>query len=468
MTQDVRTQVAGFLRAHELAGSTLVVAVSGGPDSVCLLHVLAGLREEMGLTLHVAHLDHGLRAESEADARYVKSLATRLGLSCSVWRADVRACQMEHRMSLEEAAREVRYRFLAQVAQDVGTRFVVTGHTTSDNVETVLLHLVRGTGVRGLAGLRPLTDWTMGKVKITVARPLLGVSRAETEAYCEQYDLRPHLDATNLSLAPLRNRVRLKLLPLLRSYNPAVDNALQRLAVAAGSETEFLDLAARGLWSKVAKRQEGVVILHKARFCQLHPALQRHLLRQAIDGMRGSLKDIELRHIEDILGSLSLPAGRRLDLPYGLVFVVGYDRYWLGYPEAIPCPFPPLAGEYPLQVPGITTLPGWQVVAQFVQGLPPDNVHGLVAYADADRVGEGLAVRGWKRGDRFQPLGLGHEKKVGEFLIDEKVPRHWRPHIPIVVAPAQIVWVAGYRLDERAKVTPATKRVLRLEFERLT
>ncbi|MCK5577050.1 MAG: tRNA lysidine(34) synthetase TilS, partial [Dehalococcoidales bacterium] len=216
-------RVSYFVREQRLIPreQKLVVAVSGGPDSVCLLHVLVKLQKELDIKLHVAHLNHQLRgAESEADARYVADLAHRLDIPASIERRDVKAYQAQHRVSLEEAAREVRYTFLAQVAESVGAERAAVGHTIDDHVETILMHLIRGSGTRGLKGLQPLSRWQPSGVSLAVIRPLLWLSREETADYCRSHQLSPCLDASNLSLSSLRNRIRHQLLPQLQSYNP--------------------------------------------------------------------------------------------------------------------------------------------------------------------------------------------------------------------------------------------------------
>ena len=193
--------------------------MSGGPDSVCLLHILHKLRRELGITLHVAHLDHQLRGtESETDARYVADLARQLDLPSTAESRDVQSYQCRQRLSPEEAAREVRYTFLAQVADTIGTDRVAVGHTVDDHIETILMHLIRGTGTRGLRGLQPKSQWQHLVSSLTVIRPLLPVSRQEIEDYCQQYRLMPRIDTSNLSLSPLRNRIRQQLVPLLQSY----------------------------------------------------------------------------------------------------------------------------------------------------------------------------------------------------------------------------------------------------------
>ena len=466
-------RVACFIREHHLVpdGSCLLVAVSGGPDSTCLLHILVGLRQELGIRLHVAHLDHQLRGtESEADADYVAQLAHRLEVPATIDRRDAKAHQQKKRISLEEAAREVRYHFLADTASSIGASRVATGHTLDDQVETILMHLVRGTGTHGLQGLKPSSEWRLNEKRFTVVRPLLKVSRQETADYCQSYQLVPRLDTTNLSLSPLRNRIRHQLLPLLKSYNPRVAEALLRTSAITAEEIAFLDEEVGRLWAEIVQRQEGVLILDKDRFYSLHLALKQHLLRAAIEELLGSLKDIETRHIEEIIAALDKPSGKQISLPGGLVFAIEYDRYLLGAEPVSLCPFPVLEGEFALKVPGETWLPGWQVEATIVE---PSLIKGIglinndfIAYFDLDKAGNKLKMRSRRPGDRFQPLGLAQPKKLNEFMIDAKIPRAWRVHIPVVCSPTHILWLVGWRIDDRVKVTESTKQVLRLQFRR--
>ncbi|MDD4874732.1 MAG: tRNA lysidine(34) synthetase TilS, partial [Dehalococcoidales bacterium] len=221
----IEDRVDRFIREKIMVstGSCLLLAVSGGADSTCLLHLMVYLKERLGIRLHVAHLDHQLRGEeSVADAVYVIELAHRLGVPVTVSKADVKGYQKKHRLSMEEAAREVRYTFLAETAGAVGAEAIATGHTLDDRVETILLHIIRGTGIHGLTGLKPKSRRRLNGKTVDIIRPILEISRSETEEYCRKNNLVPRLDSTNLSLPPLRNRVRRKLIPLLKSYNPGV------------------------------------------------------------------------------------------------------------------------------------------------------------------------------------------------------------------------------------------------------
>jgi len=463
-------RVSRFITEHHLLPKRgkLVVAVSGGPDSVCLLHILHGLQDKSGIMLHVAHLNHELRgAESDADAQYVADLARRLGLPATVEQHDARAYQRSRRLSLEEAARELRYNFLAEVAQTAGSDAVAVGHTLDDHIETILMHLIRGSGTRGLRGLQPSSTWHSGDVALTVIRPLLETSRKETAAYCRRHRLKPRLDTSNLSLSPLRNRIRQQLIPLLQSYNPQVTDALLRTARIAADDLAALEEVALKLGGNIVTERRKTIILDRERFMNLPPALQRHLLRASVEKLLGNLMDIESRHIEEIMAALPRPAGKVITLPDGLVFTIEYDRYLLGRDPAALSPFPALEKEYALKVPGTTALPGWQVVASIIRREQiVKEGDSYTACFDLDRTGDKLTIRPRRPGDRFQPLGMSQPKKLNEFMIDRKIPQAWRRRIPIVCSPEQIIWVVGWRLDERARVSEGTGQVLRLKFVR--
>ncbi len=462
-----------FIRENNLVkpGEVLLAGVSGGPDSTCLILILNELKDKLGIKLHVAHLNHGLRgAEAEADAQFVANLAAKLGLPVTIERQDVKAYERARQMSLEEAAREVRYTFFAELALRIGATKVAVGHTLNDHTETVLMHLVRGSGTRGLTGLRPSNLWRSQGKSITVIRPLLEISREETEDYCRNCGLTPRTDTTNLSLSTLRNRLRLELLPLLRQYNPEIKEALSRTAKIASDDIALIDEKTSEVASEVAQKTGDAVILNREKLSKLPQALKRSLLRWAIEELIGDVREIELTHIEDIMDVLRKPAGKSINLPRGLTFTNEYGRHILSKDASALSPYPPLEGEFPIKIPGETVIPGWRIKAELVSrekvkdtGITDDP---SIAYLDADKVGMTLVVRSRRRGDRFQPLGMSEMKKVGEFMIDAKVSRQMRRGVPIVVSPSQTIWLVGLRIDERVKVSEKTKRILRLRFER--
>jgi len=480
---ELELKVKDFIQRNRLVlcGQVVVVGVSGGADSVCLVNVLANWQKALDIKLHIAHLNHQLRGdESESDAEYVFSLASNLGIPASIGKYDVAAYRTERNCSVEEAARELRYDFLSGVATEVGASRIAIGHTRDDQVETILMHILRGAGTSGLRGIKPFSPipfcHSESKTKnlgLLVIRPLLGIKREETISYCQENKLEPRVDSSNLSLFFFRNRVRLELLPLLREYNPNVDNALLRLAEIAGDDVSFLEQQAFQLWDKVARREGNVVYLDKRKTNALPVALQRQLIRLAVDRALGDTRDVEANHIEAIRSLLSKPVGRRISLPHGLVCRGEYEEVVLGLSSPLPCPFPAFHGEFPVEVPGETILPGWSVTAGIFSAIASEakksqqKGRSFVAEFDLQRAGAELFVRKRQPGDRFQPLGMDMPKKVQKFMVDAKIPIAWRESIPMVCSPQQILWVVGWRIDDRVKVTEDTREILRLEFIKL-
>lgn len=494
----VESRVLAFIERHRLivGDETVVVGVSGGADSLCLLQILNRWHARLGIGLHIAHLNHQLRgAESEGDAEYVSALAASLAVPVTIGREDVAAYGVERACSLEEAARELRYRFLVRVAGEVGACRVAVGHTRDDQVETILMHVLRGTGTSGLRGLlpcRPLTSVGQEGViqpgDALLIRPLLEVGREDTVQYCCEQHLDPRVDVSNLSLSFLRNRLRLQLLPALREYNPAVDRALLRLADVSREDIAFIELHASRLWDEVASEGSGVVRLDAVKIANSPVALQRQLVRMGLGRVVGDVRDIDINHVEAVRGLLERPVGKRLCLPHGLICWREYDRLTIGRlppddsaaaerPWTIPVPFPRLEGEHSLNVPGETVLPGWRVKASVLGRQEIASLSSSIAAAgeeegcchfvadfDMQRTAGNLFVRARRPGDRFYPLGMNMSKKLQDFMVDVRVPRSWRDHIPIVSSEQHIVWVVGWRIDERSKVTMETEHVLRLEF----
>ena len=453
-------------------GATVVAAVSGGADSLCLLGTLDALRRR-GIPsapgrIVVAHLDHRLRgAEGEADAAFVAELAAALGLECVVGREEVAALARREKRSLEDAARRARYAFLRRVADEVGAERIVTGHTRDDQAETVLMHLLRGGGLAGLAGMAPLAG--------DIARPLLDVTRAETEAYCAARGWTPRHDASNDDPAFLRNRVRLTLLPLLERENPHLRDTLARNAALIAADAAYLDALARDAWDRTVTSSSGDAISFDLAALQALPSpLRTRLLREAQRRLTGDEGEgLEARHVEAAGEYIqSGQSGAARELPGGLRMV--RDRETLTMARAPHADRDrdgdtPLIEPVALPVPGEVALPELDLRLRArlldAEDLPKGALRGderNVAYAAADQIGQMLTVREWRPGDRFRPLGMAHEKKLQDYFTDAHVPRAARAHIPLVLDGERVIWVAGRRLDDRVRVTPQTRRVLEL------
>jgi tRNA(Ile)-lysidine synthase len=481
--QQVEEKIARAVEQGALwvPGETVVVAVSGGADSLCLLHALHTLQPRHGGQLHVAHLDHGFRgAAAAAEAAGVVGVAHALRLPVTAGMADVPTLMEQEHLSAEEAARRVRYRFLAGVAAAEDASAIALGHTADDQAETVLMHLLRGAGLVGLRGMRPaapLAPWMEEDLFLThplqLVRPLLGLTRAETEGYCAACGLVPAQDDWNQDPRFLRVRLRQEVLPLLETINPRVREALLRLAELAAWQEEDLEAMLAAHWPALATGAGELVRLDLAGWCRLPWTLRLQALRRAVREVRG--------HLEDLGWEAAVGAGRLDELPVGsevalvedVVARREYDEIAVGRQSDLAgaIPWPELGAErVSLEVPGRTALPGGHTLQAEVlacEEVDWARAGGCEAWLDADACGPRLWLRTRRPGDRFQPLGMEGQKKLQDFFVDEKVPRNERERVPLVVSPHGIVWVVGYRPDERFRLRPETRRVLHLRFQQV-
>ena len=440
-------------------GERLLVAVSGGPDSLSLLHWLWSQQDAQRFeAVEAAHLDHGLRGEeSAAEAAWVAGWCAERSIPCHIGLADVGALRREQKVSKQEAARAARYAFLEEIAVQIQATAIATAHTQDDQAETVLMHILRGTGLDGLRGIPAKRGLFI--------RPWLGVSRAEIEAYCLLHGLDPRRDPSNLSAeAYTRNRVRLELLPHLeREYNPGVRAALLRLSEIATRDLDYLQAQADAARSGATRERDIFrLVLDRPILARLHPALLRHVLRRAIADLRGTGEGLTYDHVEQACRALAAPAPRAfaLTLPYPLCTVRIKDETLTLTLANVPASLADVA--VPLPFPGTAILP--QTERHIQASFDPVSEALLTAELDADTLqGDTLTLRNWRHGDRLDPLGMGgRHKKVSDIFSDAKVPRDARKSVPIVADEAGILWVVGHCVAERAKVTPETRRRLYL------
>lgn len=459
-------------RAMCRPGDLVLVAVSGGPDSVALVHALHRLSAELSITLHLFHLNHGLRgSESEEDAQYVRMLADRLALPATLM--SVRPDELRnHPGGLQAGARAARYREMEAVATQLGAACVALGHNMEDQAETVLMRLLRGTGSHGLAGIPPVRR----QKHLTYIRPLLGVSRAEIDRYCTEHGLEPRHDASNRKPDYLRNRIRLELIPHLReTYNPALVHNLADMAAILREENIFLDQLALEAMERSRAPGEGLVL--QSRVLLREPlAISRRLMRLAARELMGPEYDLPYDAVERILQEAADDQGSRaLHLPGGLRVFVEYDLCRMTLIDADSDRSfhkaqwqVPLSGEVTVTELGLRL----QAVpdAQDSTRGHPDRKHmgmqhpdGLLeALLDLDALPGPLLVRTRRPGDRIWPVGMEGSQKLQDILVDQKLPRRQRDRVPVLVAGDQVVWAIGYRLDRRFLAGPSTQRRLLL------
>ena len=470
----VESRVAAALERADYAGSgtLLLVAVSGGPDSMALLHCLVRLRESLGIRLHVAHLNHNFREEADEDARFVAATARTLGIPCSVGKADPTAYQKEAGISsFEEAAREVRYGYLAGIASEIGAQAVALGHTEDDLAESVLMHIIRGSGLHGLRGMAELSMWKGrdGTQSVALFRPLLEVTKQQTAEYCRTLGVSFRADPANRLLRFTRNRVRQQLLPELATYNPRISQALARLSRATGLETDFIDREVDKLWPVIAIEDGDRTFLDVNLLASLHPFMQRMVLRRAYHQRAGDTRRLGEAHLKAMVEFITARAGKRLALPRGLWFHSDHGKIVLSRNAEAPCPFPSLDGVFdlalsPTRAERVTEIPGWHISICLVDSPEALSDDPYKAFFDATALGDMVRLRARAPGDRFQPLGMPETKKLQDFYVDEKVPQAWRDRIPLLTTERGIAWVVGYRVAEWARVQADSQRVHQVRF----
>ena len=466
--------VLRYVKRHNLvpSGETVLAGVSGGADSTALLLLLVALAPKLHIDVRAAYFDHRLRGKraSEREFRAVSALAKSLGVPLSTGAGDVRAYSRERRIGIEEAARELRYAFLARAARECRARTVAVGHTADDQVETVLMHILRGSGLAGLAGMAPLSGWPTDAADgrdLTLVRPLLETRRSQTETYCREAGFSPLEDVTNRSPRFRRNVIRHQLLPLLREHVRGVDAAILRLGRAAATERQPIEEAAEQALAQAGSMEEGVARLSRLALRDMPAGLLPQVMRLAASRLLGDARDIGERHLVAMSAAVQKPAGTELNLPRGLHLRVDYEEVVLTTKEAGPA-YEALPVEgVELAVPGDTGVGGWRIEASVRDGEEPvTSADRWEARMDAGSIRGGLVARRRRPGDRFRPLGAPGEKKLQDVFVDTKVPRRERDSLPVVCDDAGIAWVAGYRVAERVKVTELTRRVLRLRAER--
>jgi tRNA(Ile)-lysidine synthase len=442
-----------------------VVGVSGGPDSVALLHLL---RQIVGPErLVAAHLNHSLRPTAAADAYFVAQTAAVWQIPFTQQTEDVAALARQAGLSLEAAGRQARYAFLAEVARERDAPLIAVGHHADDQVETLLLHLLRGTGLDGLRGMELIRPLPQAPDRLLL-RPLLHSSRDAIEAYCRENQLQPRRDETNSDTRFRRNRLRHELLPQLVEYNPQVKRHLRQMAAIVAADLALLDDLTAAAWPAVLVEQaDGWLALDRSLWQAQPLALRRRLLRRALRQLAPQV-EIGFRSLEQARLLAEAPSsGTTAVFSEQIQFEVGYERLRLRRQTAVISPrAPQLAGPepLPLPVPGQVELAaGWWLETAVLDPFDPAAIHKnpdpWTVFLDAERVGT-LRLRPRRPGERMQPLGLnGRSAKLKEIMVNRKIPAGLRRRWPLLVNDHHPLWLVGHLLDERARVTAATRRV---------
>ena len=469
---DIRTRVAQFIAEHRLLepGERVVVGLSGGPDSLALFVLM----QELGYAPIAAHLDHSLRAESADEARGVAQMIAGWGGEFHHQRADVAgAARREHR-SLEEAARRMRYQFLAATALECGCRTVAVGHTADDQAETVLLHLLRGTGVSGLRGMLPAVDLhqvqrDVSPGRVRLVRPLLCLTRDESTRTCLARGLVARSDPSNEDLAFLRNRIRHQLLPNLETYNPAIRRLLVQTAQLMGTHSRLLELAIeRGLQTCTPPLASGTLWIDRAEFAMLPEAVRQGVAREALAQTLGGREDIALRHALSLVHFLANPphSGHAHLMKTVHIYSAG-PRLYVSR-EHDPSRTAPPSPQWIETVPGQVQAQAFSASIEFdLTPPPPKTERGTDAWSawiDFDRVHLPLCLRAAVPADRIWPLGAPQEMRLSDFLARQHVPQFLRRLQPVLADDMRVVWVPGLRIHHEVRLSDRSQRALRVRW----
>lgn len=456
----------------------IVVGVSGGPDSIALLHLLVELNRshEWQLDLHIAHLNHQVRLDdADQDAAFVQATADQLSIPCTIESRDIPAFAKEQSISLEEAGRQERYAFFGRVCLRTGAKTIAVGHHADDNAETILHRIFRGTGLRGLGGIPPTRSLTPGS-EVRIVRPLLKFTRQSILNYLADAGVDYREDHTNEFDEPMRNRIRNKIIPLIEAeVNSQVREALVRLSEQAQWLQEFLgETVQRTFNTLIISHTDQEIILNANVLSRKSRIVQTELIRMAYRSFGLGEQDLAFTHLVSVLDIIADPAsGKQANLPGGMTIEKRYHQLIFSLPSDEPRET--IAPEIAVHLPGLTLLPirRLEIECTFIDVSPaeiPKLRHSgspMEEYVDANAVRPPLVVRSRRSGERFFPLGAPGSKKLADFLTDSKVVPQQREKIAVLCDHLGPIWVIGHRIDDRVKLTELTRKVLHLRAKSL-
>lgn len=461
-------KVAGFIKRNNLIspGDRIVVGFSGGADSMVLLHILNNLKDKLGFEVSAAaHINHGLRgAHAKEDADFCERICKMWNVPFYLKEADVNSVAQSLSLSVEEAGRKVRYSFFNEVLEKTDSNKLATAHHKNDQAETILYNLIRGTGVRGFGGIKPIRDNCF-------IRPLLCAAREEIESYILKNNLEYRIDLTNDEVIYTRNRIRHELIPYIRdNFNSGIIDALDRMGQVAREEDEFLtDYCSKQITQYVSVKDNRVGL--SLSFLDNPPAIKKRLLRAAVEKLKKGLKDISYKHIEDgIRLAEESQSGSKIVLPENICIFKNFDTIDI-YEVSDEKPIDSF--DFSIPAPGLVHLDSLNTTIEtsVLSGDQIKNINPggdpLSVFIDKAKVKGQLRVRQRKNGDRFMPFGLTGTKKLKDYFIEKKVPRYERDCIPLVVDDENIVWVVGYSISDLYRIDKNTTEIINIKYKKM-
>lgn len=447
----------------------VVVGLSGGYDSVCLLHVLHSLSETLQIKLYAVHINHMLRGiEANADEHYAAELCRELGIPFLAMHVDVGAIAEERGISLEEAGRDVRYSEFYKYSQTVGAAKIAVAHNKNDQAETVMMHIIRGCATAGLVGMK----YKRG----IIIRPILDITRAEIENYCREAGLSPRTDSSNLTEEFARNRVRLGLFPYINeSFGINMVDSLCRLSAHAAEDNIFIDKCAQDAYNDVISNiKVGMIEMEAEKLSSLAPAIRNRVFKLAIVHVAGSstgISSIHYRSLAELV--IKGKTGAQAELPGGIRAIYSYGILKITDPGAVPMNAEPVDFCSILNIPGTIWIPelNAEVTATIQSYNHIDNYRSLgynpfMQFFDYEMMNKGINIRNRQKGDVFKPLKSNGTKRLKEYFIDSKIPREQRDKMPLLCIDNEVIWIIGDKISDKFRVTENTKSVVKIEYNR--
>ncbi|MEG0250762.1 MAG: tRNA lysidine(34) synthetase TilS [Peptostreptococcus sp.] len=438
----------------------IVVALSGGPDSVCLLHVLHRMSKEMNLKVYAAHLNHQIRGlDAYVDSLYVMRICESLEVPCFIRAIDVPKFCDENKMGLEDGARMLRYDIFEEIRERVGADKIAIGHNQNDQAETVLMRVMRGTGLQGLRGIEYKRDEN-------IIRPILDISREEIEKYCEEYELSPRIDATNLEAIYSRNKIRLKLLPYMKEeFNENIIESIVRMSNNIKVDSDYIDSQVKIAYEEAAKSYEDGVYIFTDILKNMHKAIQSRIVIEAIKKVMGNAKSIDKKHINDVLKLISdTKKSKKINLPKGL-FAYRFNDYIMITKKKIN--FENIEFSYNLELGKDIYID--EIAKTFkskvieASEFDIDSMEEGCQYIDFGKIKGNLTLRNKRQGDKIRLQG--GTKKIKELFIGMKIPREDRSLVPLIVDEGIVISVCGYRINADYKINDDTEKILKFTLE---
>lgn len=469
-------KVKDFIEQNSMIekGDRIVLGVSGGADSVCLLYMLSEICSKQQIPLIVVHINHGIRGEdAKRDEQFVAKLCRELKLEYEIFTANVVQIAKTENLSEEEAGRKVRYEAFFQVCKDKKCNKIAIAHNKNDVAETVLFHLFRGTGIRGLSGIQPISTRRIEGSEITIIRPLLCLERKEIEEYLKERNISYQIDATNLTDAYSRNKIRNQILPYaMNEINPNAIAHITQMASQLKEIENFINLQVDLRYSLLTNNTEnGRIAIDVNAFNHEDIIIQKGIIRKVIEKLAGGLKDLEAIHVEQVLSLASKQVGKQINLPYGIVAVRDYDRILLGIGQNIIEETDEIAIKpIVIEKPGKYYLPMLHKFLEIsiihhekMEAIPKSS---CMKWFDYDKIENALVVRNRKEGDYIQINATGGRKKLKDYFIDQKIPRMERDKQLLVADGNHIMWILGNgdRISEKYKVVASTKNILLMKL----